>query len=244
MKALLVVVWLGVLWLAGLIWLAPGVSPVPERLVADEATLDLWSLPGHASPAGQKPAAVEAVEPAVVASPPAPAGDSGALRLRDVQAPGTTAAPSVAPPQDALAAAAQAKIDRLRARQAAQAEASARTSASAGVAGVAPPAGQALPLVMKAAANAPADSALQVVPGSCSRLGLFPDANWATRVVGLLLPGEAQPGVRWRILPVKGKGYYLVVRGLSVEVLSARLESRRQALGGLVSTWVRPESCA
>lgn len=233
MKALLVVVWLGVLWLAGLIWMASGTVAVPESRVAAEASLDLW--PGRDQAlTDARPEAADEVSP----EPVAQSADADVPVVRGPMTPPaasatpadttpTTASASAPKQQDALAAAAQAKIDKLRALQAARAEVGAAV-----VAQEAAPAAKAV---------APA---LRVVPGTCSRLGLFPDANWATRVVGLLLPGEVPSGVRWRILPVQGKGYYLVVRGLSVEALSERLESRRPTLGKLVSTSVRPESCA
>lgn len=237
MKALLVVVWLGVLWLAGLIWMASGTVAVPESRVAAEASLDLWPGQDQAL-TDERPEAADEVSPEPVAQPMAQSADAVVPVVRGPMTPPAasatpadttpTAASASAPKQqDALAAAAQAKIDKLRALQAARAEAGAAV-----VAQEAAPAAKAV---------APA---LRVVPGTCSRLGLFPDANWATRVVGLLLPGEVPSGVRWRILPVQGKGYYLVVRGLSVEALSERLESRRPTLGKLVSTSVRPESCA
>lgn len=79
----------------------------------------------------------------------------------------------------------------------------------------------------------------------CARLGVFPTAAWAEAVLSRLA-GPAEAGAvpaAWRVDPVGEDGFYIVLRGESLEALRVRLDALRPALGALVSRSVQPESC-
>ncbi len=85
--------------------------------------------------------------------------------------------------------------------------------------------------------------AASAAPGSCARLGLFPDQGWAESVAGRLgAPGKGEAGLTWKMQPGQ-KGLYVVFADVTPEMLAGRLEQRRAVLGRLVSRKLLPERC-
>lgn len=80
-------------------------------------------------------------------------------------------------------------------------------------------------------------------PAACTRLGIFPDADWAAQVGLALLPKAEQGAASWVVKAYPRQRYYVVFTGLDAAALSARLEAHKAQLRRRVSASAQPEPC-
>lgn len=107
-----------------------------------------------------------------------------------------------------------------------------------------PPQAVPLPPVMPQPAAIPAP-VVAAKPAGCARLGIFPDADWASQVGQLLLPeAERKEGLGWVVRAYPGQRYYVVFTGLDVDALAQRLVARKALLRRRVTATAHPESCS